>query len=36
MSRFDKENVSYFSKDLKISQIRENWPSSLESKDEQK
>ena len=32
---FDKKKVSYFSKDLEGAQIKEKWPNSLESKDEQ-
>jgi hypothetical protein len=35
MNRFDKENVSYFNKDLEGPQISENRPDSLEPKDEQ-
>ena len=35
MSRFDIETVSYFSKDLRQPQIRENGPGRLEPKDEQ-
>ena len=35
MSRFDKENVSYFSKDAEGPQISENGPDSLEPKDKQ-
>jgi hypothetical protein len=31
--RFDKENVSYFSKDLEEPQIKENGPASLEPQD---
>jgi hypothetical protein len=35
ISRFDKENVSYFSEDLEGPQISENGPDSPEPKDEQ-
>jgi hypothetical protein len=35
MSRFDKENVSYFDMDLKRPQIRKNGPGSLEPNGKQ-
>jgi hypothetical protein len=34
MSRFDKENVSYSSKDLEGPQIKENGPGRLEPQEE--